>query len=95
MNCGSLDSFHVSCRWGCNPNARQIRETAVCDSPTSAARERVDQCVAVFGVDSNVRTITSSTCASVTVRGRPGRGSSTSPSNRLIANRERHLRTVA
>jgi hypothetical protein len=35
MNCGSFD--HASCRCGCNPNARQIRDTAVCDRATSAA----------------------------------------------------------
>ena len=82
MNCGSLESFHVSWRCGCKPNARQIRETAVWESPTSAAIDRVDQCVASFGVDSNVLTITSSTCASLIIRGRPGRGSSSSPSRR-------------
>jgi hypothetical protein len=30
MNSGSFDSFHVSTRLGWSPNARQIRETAVC-----------------------------------------------------------------
>ena len=79
MNCGSFESFHVSCRWGCSPNALQIRCTADWVSPTSVAIDRVDQCVASFGVVSSVLTITSSTCASVTFRGRPGRGSSSSP----------------
>jgi hypothetical protein len=38
-------------------------------SPTSAAIDRVDQCVASFGIVSNVRVITSSTWASVILRG--------------------------
>jgi hypothetical protein len=62
--------------------------------PTSRAIERVDQCVASVGVVSSVLTITSSTRSSVTARGRPGRGSSTSPSRRCSANRERHLATI-
>jgi hypothetical protein len=95
MNCGSRDSFHACWRCGCSPNARQIRDTAVCVSPTSRAIDRVDQCVASRGVLSNVLTITSSTWASVIVLGRPGRGSSLSPSRRNSANRLRHLRTVA
>jgi len=37
---GSFDSFQVSCWWGLSPNARQIRETAVCVNPTSAAIDR-------------------------------------------------------
>jgi hypothetical protein len=94
MNCGSFDSFQVSCRCGCNPNARQIRETAVCDNPTSAASDRVDQCVASFGVVSRVVVITRSTSASAIVRGRPGRGSSSRPSSRSTANRLRHFVTV-
>jgi hypothetical protein len=49
-----LLSFQLSCRCGCNPDARQIRQIAVWFSPTSAAIDRVDQCVASFGVDSNV-----------------------------------------
>jgi hypothetical protein len=94
MNCGSRESFHVSWRCGCSPNARQIRETALCERPSSAASERVDQCVASLGVVSSVRTITCSTCASVTVRGLPGRGSSSRPSKRSAANRERHRAAV-
>ena len=94
MNCGSLDSFQVSWRWGCSPNAFQIRSTADCVRPTSRAIERVDQCVASFGVVSSVRTITSSTCSSVIVRGRPGRGSSGSPSRRCSAKRARHVAAI-
>jgi hypothetical protein len=86
--------FHESCRCGCNPNARQIRDTADCDMPNSAASDRVDQCVASFGVVANVRVITASTCSSATVRGRPGRGSSSNPSSRSANNRERHFRAV-
>ena len=94
MNCGSLLSFHGSCRCGCSPKARQIRETADCDNPSSAANERVDQCVASAGVVSNVRVITASTCSSDTVRGRPGRGSSVNPSSRSATNRDRHFRAL-
>ena len=39
--------------------ARQIRETAVCVRPTSAAIGRADQCVASLGVVSKVVTISS------------------------------------
>ena len=81
-------------RCGCSPNALQIRCTADCVRPTSAAIERVDQCVASLGVVSNVLVITSSTIASVIVRGCPGRGSSTRPSSRSASNRRRHFATV-
>ena len=56
--------------------------------------EHRDQCVAFSGVDSSVATTTSSTCDAVTVAGRPGRGSSVSPSKRASRNRARHLLTV-
>ena len=82
----------MSWRCGWSPNARQIRDTAVCVSPTSLAIDRVDQCVASFGVLSSVLVITASTCSSVIVRGRPGRGSSVSPSSRCSANRDAPLR---
>jgi hypothetical protein len=52
-----------------------MRCTADCVRPTSAAIDRVNQCVASLGVLSSVLTTTSSTCSSVTVRGWPGRGS--------------------
>lgn len=57
--------FPVSWRCGCNPNARQIRDTAVCDRPTSVARDRVDQCVASSGVVSNVVVITRSSASTM------------------------------
>ena len=50
--------------------------------------------MAPSGVSSRVRTTTSSTWASVIVRGTPGRGSSPSPSSRRARNRARHLVTV-
>ena len=62
-----------------------------CVSPTSVAIERVDQCVASPGVVCSVLTITSSTLSSLIVRGRPGRGSSSRPSSRWAANRDRHV----
>jgi hypothetical protein len=95
MNWGSVDSFQVWTMWGLRPKARQIRETADWDMPSDLAIDRVDQCVSPFGgVCSKVAAMTFSTCASVTVRGRPGRGSSLSPSSRDFRNRDRHLPAV-
>jgi len=71
-----------------------MRCTADCVRPTSAAIDRVDQCVASFGVDSKVFVTTSSTCASLIVGGWPGRGSSSSPSRRCSLKRLRHLVTI-
>ena len=82
MNCGSGDSLNSSVRWGLSPNACQMECTEDREMPAAAAIDRVDQCVASGGADSRVRTITSSTLASVIVRGGPGRGSSQSPSRR-------------
>jgi hypothetical protein len=95
MNGGSVDSFQASSRWGLSPKARQIRTMAVWLMPVARAISRVDQWVASVGVSSSVLVITASTCSSVIVRGAPGRGSSTSPSRRRVANRPRHLPTVA
>jgi hypothetical protein len=61
---------------GFNPNARQIRLTALWLIPVAAAIDLVDQCVASFGCSSSVFTITRSTCSSLIERGLPGRGSS-------------------
>jgi len=84
-----------STRWGFNPKVRQILEIAVWFNPTLAAIDRVDHRVDPSGgVSSNVVTITCSTISSVIFRGWPGRGSSIRPSNRLAANRVRHLPTV-
>ena len=94
MNCGSGDSLKLSTRCGFRPKARQILEIADCDIPSAAAIDLVDQCVALGGCSSSVVTITASTCASVIVRGAPGRGSSRSPSSRHCAKRRRHLPTV-
>jgi len=95
MNCGSVDSFHVWTMCGLRPKARQIRDTADWDMPTDLAIDRVDQCVSPLGGScSSVAVMTLSTCSSVTVRGRPGRGSSLSPSSRDSRNRDRHLPAV-
>jgi hypothetical protein len=93
-NSGSLERLKVSCRCGCSPKARQIRDTAVCDRPASRAIERVLQCVAVSGTLSSVLAITASTRASSIVRGAPGRGASSSPSSRCSTNRARYFDTV-
>ena len=95
MNCGSVDSFQVACRWGLSPNARQIREIAVWLMPVARAMDRVDQWLSwLGGGSSRVVVITCSTWVSVIVRGRPGRGSSDRPSSRWRTNRPRHLVTV-
>src|SRR6185437_2037638 len=78
-----------------SPNARQIRDTAVWFRPADLAIDRVDQWVSPFGgFCSSVAAITFSTCSSVIVRGRPGRGSSFSPASRNARNRARHLPAV-
>jgi hypothetical protein len=65
MNCGSVDSFHISIRCGFSPKARQIRETADWDMPCDLAIDRVDQCVSPpGGACSSVAVITASTCSS-------------------------------
>ncbi len=93
-NCGSAESLKVSCLCGLRPNARQIRETAVCDMPVAAAIDRVDQCVASTGLVSSVLTTTASTASSVIFLGAPGRDSSASPSSPDSMNRTRHLPTI-
>jgi hypothetical protein len=96
MNCGSADSFHVWTTWGLRPNARQIRDTADCVMPADRAIDRVDQCVSPpGGACSSVVVMTCSTCSSLIVRGRPGRGSSVSPSSRSRTNRPRHFDTMS
>ena len=62
-------------------------------NPLRLAIERILQCVACRGVDSNVSVSTCSTLASVIVRGAPGRASSSKPSRRLAKNRLRHFPT--
>jgi hypothetical protein len=94
MSSGSGEILKSSVRHGCSPNARQMRCTLVGEIPTRRASSRFDQCVAPSGTSSRVRTTTSSTWASLMVRGTPGRGSSPSPSSRLARNRSRHFLTV-
>ena len=74
---------------------RQIRPIVDLLSPLRCAIEARDQCVASCGISSKVAVITSSTLSSRIDGGRPGRGSSVSPSHRRAANRRRHLLTVA
>lgn len=92
-NSGSLESLNVSAGW---PEVKRPpdRPTVDSDSPVRSAIFALDQCVAWSGVDSKVATSTSSTCLAVIVGGRPGRGSSESPSNRNSQNRRRHFPTV-
>jgi hypothetical protein len=73
---------------------RQIRPIVDLLSPLRAAIEARDQCVASAGSSSSVAVMTCSTLSSRIDGGRPGRGSSHSPSSRCAANRRRHLLTV-
>lgn len=91
---GSVESLKVSERCGCRPNAVQIRRIVVCERPVSLAIGRIDQCVASLGVDANMRLMTAAAWSSDTVRGRPSRSSSESPSIRCFAKRLRHFATV-
>ena len=79
-NNGSLESLNPSSRCGLSSNARQIRPIVERESPLRWAIFARDQCVAFAGVGSKVATTTSSTCSALMLGGRPGRGSSTSPS---------------
>jgi len=94
MNKGSLDNLNVSERCGAREKARQMRLIAVWFTPVACAIVRVDQWVAAGGLLSSVRTITSSICASLSLRGCPGRDSSSSPSNPRSSNLRHHLLTV-
>lgn len=94
MNRGSLESFQVSVRCGCSEKAPQMRRIVEADKPVWAAIERVDQWLASAGALSRVATITRSTSSSLTVRGAPGRGSSSNPPTPASMKRRRHLPTV-
>jgi hypothetical protein len=60
-NNGSLESLNVCERCGCKPKAVQILRIVVCEKPVAPAIERIDQCVASFGVERSVRSITAAT----------------------------------
>ena len=94
-NKGSFDSLNVSARCGFSSNVFQIRPIVDLLKPVRSAIFARDQWVAFLGVDSSVATTTSSTCSTVSNGGRPGRGSSLSPSRPNSTNRRRHLPTVA
>lgn len=64
------------------------------DNPDFSAIDARDQWVAFFGDDSKVSTITSSILSNRIDGGRPGLGSSSSPSSRWSINLRRHLLTV-
>lgn len=89
-----MDSLNPSLRCGFNSNLRQIRPIVDFDNPERSAIDLRDQCVAFFGVCSNVAVTTSSTLSSRIEGGLPGRGSSTKPSSRRATNCRRHLVTV-
>ena len=95
MKCGSVDSLKCSLRCGLRPKARQMRPIVEGLKPEARAIERRLQCVAPRGSDSRVRTTTRSTASSDTLRGVPGRGSSSKPAQPARRKRRRHLPTVA
>lgn len=72
-----------------DPPDRRFRQ------PVRSAILARGQCVAFRGTLSSVETTTSSTRSALIVGGRPGRGSSVSPSKPSAMNRNRHLPTVA
>ena len=92
---GSDDNLKVPVRCGLRSKSRQIRPMVDFDRPLRAAIDARDQCVAFFGVCSSVVTTTSSIRSRLIEGGRPGRGSSISPSSRELRNRCRHLDTVS
>src|SRR5664279_4903645 len=94
MNIGSLDSLNPSVRCGLSSKACQIRPIVDAESPDFSAMDRRDQWVAFFGVDSRVSTTIFSTCSAVIDGTRPGRGSSSRPSNRSSRKRLRHFPIV-
>src|ERR1035441_4696059 len=94
-NRGSDDSLNVLVKCGLRPDLRQIRPIVDLDRPVRSAIEARDQCVASCGISSSVAVMTSSTLSSRIDGGRPGRGSSHSPSRRRVRNRLRHLPAVA
>ena len=93
-NQGSVESLNVPVRCGWRLNARQMRDTVDWLRPSSSASVRVLQCVASLVLVSSVRVTTTCTRASSIVRGRPERGSSSSPSSPRSAKRFRHVCTV-
>jgi hypothetical protein len=93
-NNGSVESLKVSTRCGCSENAFQMRCTVDGASPDTLAMPRELQCVRPVGSVSSVAVTTSATFSSLTVRGAPGRGSSSKPSRRCAANRLRQAATV-
>src|ERR1019366_9142878 len=94
-NSGSEESLNPFTRCGLSSKAFQIRPIVVLDNPERLAIDARDQCVALRGVSSSVATTTASTASTLIVAGRPGRGSSSSPSRRSATNRLRHFPTVA
>ena len=93
-NSGSVDSLKVSLRCGCSENAFQIRCTVDGAKPDARAIPRDVKCVRPVGSVSSVAVTTSATFWSVTVRGAPGRGSSSKPSSRFSAKRLRQVAAV-
>jgi hypothetical protein len=72
----------------------EIRPIVDSDRPLRFAIEARDQCVASSGACSSVVVTTFSTLSSRIDGGRPGRGSSVSPSSRCAVNLPRHQATV-
>ena len=79
---------------GCMPKVFQIHPTDVWDSPDFWAMDRHDPCVTPDGMVANMSSMTSAPFSSAMVRGRPGRGSASTPSLRSRTQRRRHRPTV-
>ena len=47
--------------WGCKPKAFPILRIVVCEKAVSVAIERIDPCMASFGVDRSVRSMMAAT----------------------------------
>jgi len=95
MNCGSVDSFHVSCTCGFRPNARQIpRDSGLIQArrlrhrPGRPLRVQARRLILQRLHDHLLDPLVGDLPRC------PGRGSSARPSSLLATNRARHLPTI-
>jgi hypothetical protein len=93
MHCGSPDSLNPRSGGACaEPPSRSARPWISTARPLGHRRSRPG--VALFGSPRGWRPPPPRLFSSLIVRGAPGRGASTSPSNRRATHRARHLPTV-
>jgi len=91
---GSVEILKLFTTCGLTPKVRQMRPTLSRPMPAALAMVRRLQWLRFAGGDSRVLVRTSSTFASLMVRGLPERGASQSTPMPSFAKRLRHLRTV-